>query len=89
MTKKSKGTNWVLLFIDRNTGAYFDSFWIEYIPQKVLRKIKDKSITHNIFRRQDNDSIICAFYYNTFIEYLLSGKNLLDYNNLFSPNDDK
>ena len=29
--------------------AYFDSFRIEYIPQEVLNKIKDKSITHNIF----------------------------------------
>ena len=29
---------------------YFDSFEIEYIPHKVLNKIKDKSITHNIFR---------------------------------------
>ena len=33
---------------DRNTAAYFDSFGIEYIPQEVLKKIKDKSITHYI-----------------------------------------
>ena len=32
---------------------------IEYILQEVLNKIKDKSITHNIFRIQDNDSIMC------------------------------
>ena len=36
--------------IDRNTAVHFDSFVIEYIPQKILRKIKDESITHNIFR---------------------------------------
>ena len=29
-------------------------FGIEYILQEVLNKIKDKSITHNIFRIQDN-----------------------------------
>ena len=29
--KNSKGTHWVLLFINRN--IYFDSFRIEYIPQ--------------------------------------------------------
>ena len=56
--KKSKGTHWVSLFIDRNTAVYFDSFLLEYISQEVLNKIKDKSITHNIFRMQDNDSIM-------------------------------
>ena len=25
--KNSKGTNWVSLFIDKNTTIYFDSFW--------------------------------------------------------------
>ena len=40
--KQSKETHWVSLFIDKNTVLYFDSFGIEYIPQEVLRKIKDK-----------------------------------------------
>ena len=87
MTKKIKGTHWVSLFIDRNTAVYSDSFGIEYIPQEVLNKIKDKSITHNIFKIQDNDSIMCGFYCITFIDYMLAGKTLLDYTNLFSPND--
>ena len=51
---KSNETRWVSLFIDRHTAAYFDSFGIEYIPQEVLNKIKDKPITHKIFRTQDN-----------------------------------
>ena len=79
MTKKSKGTHSVSLFIDRNTSAYFDSFGVEYIPQEVLNKIKDKSITHNIFRIQGNESIMCGFYCIVFIEYMLAGKILLDY----------
>ena len=77
------------MFIDKNTAVYFDSFGIEYIPQEVLNKIKDKSITHNIFRIQDNESIMCGFYCIAFIEYMLSGKTFLDYTNLFSPNDYK
>ena len=77
------------LFIDKHTAVYFDSFGIEYIPQKVLKKIKDKSITHNIFRIRDKESIIWGFYCIAFIEYMLSGKTLLDYTNLFSPNDYK
>ena len=83
------GTLWVLLFIDRNTAVYFDSFGIEYTPLEVLNKIRDKSITHSIFRIQDNESIMCEFYCMAFIEYMLAGKTLLDYTNLFSPNDYK
>ena len=60
--KSSKETHWVSLFIDRNLAVRFDSFEIEYISQEVLNKIKDKSITHNIFRIQDNESIRCGFY---------------------------
>ena len=37
------------------------TFEIEYIPREVLNKIKDKSITHNIFKIQDNESIMCGF----------------------------
>ena len=40
--KKSKGTHWISLFIDRHTAVYFDSFGFEYIPQEVLNKITDK-----------------------------------------------
>ena len=68
---------------------YLDSFGIEYIPQEVLNKIKDKSITHNIFRIQDNESIMCGFYCIAFIEYMLAGKTLLDHTNLFSQIDYK
>ena len=71
---ESIGTHWVSLFIDRNTALYFDSFAIEYIPLELLNKIRDNSITHNIFRIQDNESIMCGFYCIAFIEYMLSGK---------------
>ena len=83
--KKSKGRNWVSLFIDRNLAVYFDCFALEYIPQEVLNKIKDKSITRNIFRIQDNGSIMWGFYCIAFIWYMLSGK----FTNSFSPNDYK
>ena len=78
-----------MLFINKNTAVYFDSFGIEYIPREVLSKIKDKSITQNIFRIQDNEPVMCGFYCMAFIEYMLAGKTLLDYTNLFSLNDYK
>ena len=36
---------------------------------------------------QDNESVMCRFYCITFIEYMLAGKTILDYTNLFSLND--
>ena len=84
--KNSKGAHWVSLFIDRNLAVYFDSFGIEYIPQEVLNKIRDKSITQNIFRIQDSKSFMFGFYNIAFIRCMLAGKTLLDYTNLFSPN---
>ena len=86
--KNSKGTHWVSLLIHKNVTIYI-CFGIEYIPQEALNKIRDKSITHNIFRIQDNESIMCEFYCIAFIEYMLAGKTLLDDTNLFSPNDYK
>ena len=41
---------------------------------------------HNIFRIQD-DSIMWGFYCIVFKEYIITGKTLLDFTNLFSPND--
>ena len=32
---------------------------------------------------------MCGFFCIAFIEYMLAGKTLLDYTNLFSPNDYK
>ena len=64
-------------------------FGIEYISQEVLNKIKDESITHNTFRIQDNESIMCEFYCIAFIEHMFAEKTLLDYINMFSTNDYK
>ena len=71
--KKSKGAHWVSFFIYRNISVYFDSFGIEYIPQEVLNKIEDKSVIHNIFLIQDDDSIMCEFYCTTFAEHMIAG----------------
>ena len=89
MTNKVKehiGFHYVLTKIQRCTLIIFT---IEYISEEVLSKIKEKSITHNIFRTQHDDPIMCGFYCIAFMEYMLAGKTLLYYTNLFSPNDYK
>ena len=40
-------------------------------------------------RIQDNDYIMYGFFCIVFMEYMLAGKILLNYANLFSPNDYK
>ena len=70
------------LLHSKYTAVYFDSFGIEYIPQELLNKIKDKSITHDIFRIQSDDSVEYGLYCITFLEYMIAGKTLLDYTNL-------
>ena len=66
--KQSKATNWASLFTDKNTAVYFDSFGIEYIPQKVL-KLKRRQrqfTTHNIFRMQVDDCVMSGFFLHCF-----------------------
>ena len=82
----SKGTLWVSLFIDRNTGVYVDSFGHEYISQEVLIKIKHESINQKISKIQSDDSVF-GFFCIVFIEYMVEGKNLLHYTSSFSTND--
>ena len=71
--KKSKGTHWILLFIDRNTAVYFDSLGFEY--SKAYTKIKDKSTAHNTIRIRDNDCFMCGVYCIGFIKDMLARKN--------------
>ena len=48
-----------------------------------------KLLDCSIFRIQTYDSIMCGYLCIEFINYMLKGKTLLDYTNLFSPNDFK
>ena len=49
-------------------------------------KKEGKNIITNAYKIQADDWIICGFYCLVFIEFMLKGKCLLDYTNLFSPN---
>ena len=45
------------------------------------------SITTNIFRIQAYDSITCGYFCIGFIDFMLAGKALTEFTNLFSPNN--
>ena len=51
--------------------------------------IGNKNIKTNIFRLQANNSVMCAYFCIGFIDFMLTGKKLTDYTNLFSANDFK
>ena len=87
---KNTGTHWVSLSVKTNEVIYFDSFGIEHIPKEINKFIgSNKKIKASIFRIQAYDSIMCGYFCIEFINYMLKGKTLLDYTNLFSPNDFK
>ena len=84
-------------FVKKNEIVYFNSFGVEYIPNEIKDFIEEfpeefpgnKSIKTNIFRVQENNSIMCGYFCIGFIDFMLAGKKLTDYTNLFSPHDFK
>ena len=82
-------THWVSLFVKANKVIYFDSFGIEHTPKEINKFIGNNKIKSNIFRIQAYDSIMYGYFCLELINYMLEGKTLLDYTNLFSPNDFK
>ena len=85
------GTHWIALFCNRNEIVYFDSFGVEYIPEEIKEFIKEfpgnKNIKTNIFRVQEDNSIMCGYFCIGFIDFMLAGKKLSNFTNLFSPNN--
>ena len=83
------GTHWVALYLQNNNVTYFDSFDVEHIPKEIKTFINNKNVKTNIFRIQANDSIMCRYYCIGFIDFMLAGKTLTEYTNLFSQNNFK
>ena len=78
------GTHWVALYVHNNDVTYFDSFGVEHIPKEIKAFInRSLSITANIFRIQAYDSIICGYFCIGFIDFMLPGKTLIEFMNLF------
>ena len=70
-----------------NNIVYFDSFGVEYIPKEIEILIENKDIITNIYGRKAFDSIMCGYFCIGFVDFMLKDKSLLDYTNLFYPND--
>ena len=90
------GTHWVALYVSqaspedvKNNVTYFNSFGVEHIPKEIKTFINNKNIKTNIFRIQAYDSIMCGYFCIGFIDFMLKGKTLTEYTNLFSPKNFK
>ena len=78
------------MYVQNNNNFYFfDSFGVGHIPKEIKAFINNKNITTNIFRIQAYDSIMCGYFCIGFIDFLLAGKTLTEYTNLFSPRNFK
>ena len=90
---KSIGMHWIALCVNgdnRSTSdnaTYFDSFVVEHILKEISKFIGNRYIITKFFRIQAFDSIMCGYFCIGFVDFMLQGKSLLDYTNLFSPNE--
>ena len=74
-------------YMNSNNIIYFFFFLVEHIPKYIKKFIRNKSIITNIFRMQACNSIMCGYFCIGFIDFMLKGKSLQDYTNLFFPNE--
>ena len=78
------------MFVYNGDVTCFDSFGVEHIPKQIKKFINcPSSIKTNIFRIQAYDSIMCGYFCIGFINFMLAGKTLTNFTNLFSPNNFK
>ena len=81
------GTHWIALFCKKNEIVCFDNFGVEHIPEEIKEFIGNRKIKANIFGVHANNSVMCGYFCIRFIDFMLAGKKLTDYTNLFSPYD--
>ena len=79
-----------------NSVIYFASFGVEHIPKEIKAFTNrpsssashNKNMITNIFRIQAYN-LMCGYFCIGFIDFMLKGKTLTEYTNLFSPNNFK
>ena len=73
-----------------NNVPHFDRFGVEHIINEIKKLINNKNITMSTCRIRANDLVMCGCVYigfQEFISFMLKGTSLLDYTDLFFPNE--
>ena len=81
------GTHLIALFCRKTEIAYCDGFSVEHVTEEIRGFMANKNIKSNIFRVQASNSIMCGYFCIGFINFMLAGKKLTYFTNLFSPFD--
>ena len=68
-------------------ATFFDIFGVEHTPKEIKKLIGTKKIITKFIECKDTISIMYGYFFSGFVDFMLRDKNLLDYTNLFSPND--
>ena len=77
------------MYVQNNDDTYFDSLGVEHVQKEIRTFISNKNIKTNIFRKQAYDSIMRGYFCIGYIDFMLAGKTLTDFTNLYSPNNFK
>ena len=83
------GTHWIALFCNRNKIVYFNSFGVEHISEEIKEFTVNKNIKANIFQVQANNSVMCGYFCFGFSDFMLAGKKLTHFTNMFTAHDFK
>ena len=76
--------------MNNNNLTYFDSFGVEHIAKEIKAfRVHYLFIITIIFRIQAYDSVMCGYFCIAFIDFMLAGKTLTEFTNIFSPNNFK
>ena len=84
---ESLETHRIILYANAENVTYFDSFRVEHIREEI-RKF-NKNVIANTYRIQAYHSIMCEYCCIGCIDFTWKEENLLEYTNLFSPNEYK
>ena len=77
------GAHWVALKVKNSEVVYFDSFGVENDPKEIKRFVGHKDIKTNIFRIESDNSIMGAYFCIGFIDFMFTGRNLIDFTSFF------
>ena len=75
------------MYVKNNEVIYFHGLGVEHVHKEIMHFTGNKNIKTNIFKIQADNSIISGYFCIGFVNYMLSGKTLVDYTSFFSPYD--
>ena len=77
------------MYVNAKNATYFDSFAVEHVSKEIRKFIENKNVKTNVYKIQTYDTIMCGYFCFEFINFMLKFKSLLEYTNLFSPDECK